>query len=408
MRKRRTLAAAGAAIGLLGTALAAAQASETPGPTRPAIQQETSAPEPVPSPAPGATTTTGTSGDDCQARIDAARAAGETRLVPCLTIPPASGGPATTVPGTGTATRTTWPSPAWCDDHGADGKWWMVRFRSCGIFPADLTVTDPRTGQAVGGLRILNYAYAYSVRDQKTWGYQVALRKSTGWGAVAGTTVSGSAACTGKCRVGEGSFPPQVLRTNKDSLGQWLMDTTLPASPRGKRGTGSGVAAWRLNNPQWAGPSTPVSLRTVNVRCDNALPGSTRIGCALPQYLPEMVYAKSGPYPELAGHIDYAQTTKNLPGRHGTTRFLTRLSDKAKVKANRRKACPDHLPRPPGETCDEYPFASTWQGASTGDGRFSRRMINKVQNSDGGTALGVFYTYNRLLGKDRFLVWIKP
>ncbi|MER5968554.1 hypothetical protein ABT112_02200 [Streptomyces sp. NPDC002055] len=54
------------------------------------------------------------------------------------------------------------------------------------------------------------------------------------------------------------------------------------------------------------------------------------------------------------------------------------------------------------------PFASTCQGAATGDGRFSRRMIDKTQNSRGGTALVNFYIYSRILNKDKFLVWIKP
>lgn len=71
---------------------------------------------------------------------------------------------------------------------------------------------------------------------------------------------------------------------------------------------------------------------------------------------------------ELAKHIEYAQTTKNLPGKHGTTRYLTRLTDKDKKKQNPSKACPATLERPEGKSCDEYPFATTWQGASTGGG----------------------------------------
>lgn len=44
----------------------------------------------------------------------------------------------------------------------------------------------------------------------------------------------------------------------------------------------------------------------------------------------------------------------------------------------------------------------------TGGGQFSWRMINATQNEEGGKALGRFYLYNRILEKDRFLVWIKP
>ncbi|WP_312038298.1 NucA/NucB deoxyribonuclease domain-containing protein [Streptomyces galbus] len=98
---------------------------------------------------------------------------------------------------------------------------------------------------------------------------------------------------------------------------------------------------------------------------------------------------------------------KNLPGKHGTTRYLTRLIDQKRQVANRNTACPPSLPRPALLSCDEYPFASTWQGASTGGGNYSRRMIDAKQNSAGGGALGGFYLYNRIIESDKFLVWIK-
>ncbi|MFJ9738588.1 NucA/NucB deoxyribonuclease domain-containing protein [Streptomyces sp. NPDC101166] len=119
-----------------------------------------------------------------------------------------------------------------------------------------------------------------------------------------------------------------------------------------------------------------------------------------------MVYAKAGEYPELAQHIEDAQNLQNLPGKHGTTCYLTRLTDSKKINQNRGAACPGRLPRR-GLQCDEYPFASTWQGAKTGGGSFSRRMIDGAQNEDGGRALGRFYLYNRIIEKDKFLVWIK-
>ncbi|KPI14621.1 hypothetical protein OK006_3317 [Actinobacteria bacterium OK006] len=34
-------------------------------------------------------------------------------------------------------------------------------------------------------------------------------------------------------------------------------------------------------------------------------------------------------------------------------------------------------------------------------------MINATQNEDGGRALKNFYGYNRIIEKDKFLVWIK-
>lgn len=34
-------------------------------------------------------------------------------------------------------------------------------------------------------------------------------------------------------------------------------------------------------------------------------------------------------------------------------------------------------------------------------------MIPAAQNRNGGKALGNFYLYNRIIEKDKFLVWIK-
>ncbi|MFE1444414.1 NucA/NucB deoxyribonuclease domain-containing protein [Streptomyces sp. NPDC058739] len=71
------------------------------------------------------------------------------------------------------------------------------------------------------------------------------------------------------------------------------------------------------------------------------------------------------------------------------------------------RACPEDLPRPPGTSCDEYPFATTWQGAYQSGGRFSRRMLDDDQNTEAGGALNGFYTYSRVIEGDRFLVWIR-
>ncbi|MFD7705229.1 NucA/NucB deoxyribonuclease domain-containing protein [Streptomyces caelestis] len=225
-------------------------------------------------------------------------------------------------------------------------------------------------------------------------------------GSAKGSSAGGRGTCAGKCKVTKSTFPSQAMSKNSEPVGQFFLDTTIKTSPKGQKGDGQATAAWLFTNPKWAGPSNEIKLPTPPVRCDNALPGTSKPGCVMP-YIPEMVYAKSGEYPELAQHIEDAQNIKNLPGKHGTKRYLTRLTNKTKIRENRNTACPSSLQRPPGKQCDEYPFASTWQGAKSGDGNFSRRMINAKQNEDGGRALSKFYLYNRIIEKDKFLVWIK-
>ncbi|MEU6351042.1 NucA/NucB deoxyribonuclease domain-containing protein [Streptomyces sp. NPDC047072] len=442
MRLRMLLASGAATLGLLGSCLSIAQAAEEPtsGPdvavqasqgTVPApgdldesseeLDDELSEPVPevpedeVPSSLGDTPGDESTSEDDvgnpdpmaaaendrirCTAKILAAKRDGSEELVPCVSFN------STASAAELRAAVDAWPTPSWCDDHGANGQWYVNRFKACGVFAADLTVTNPRTGAVVGRMHYLTVAYAYSKRDIKTWAYQVQLLEVSSSGVAKGSSVGGKATCAGKCKVTESKFPSQLMGASRDPVGQFFLDTTIKTSPKGQKGEGQASAVWQFTNPQWSGPTNSVALPTPPVRCDNALPGTSKTGCVMP-YIPDMVYAKSGEFPELAKHIEYAQTTKNLPGKHGTKRYLTRLTNKDKITKNRNTACPSSLERPAGKQCDEYPFASTWQGASTG-GDFSRRMINATQNEDGGRALSRFYLYNRIIEKDRFLVWIK-
>jgi hypothetical protein len=204
---------------------------------------------------------------------------------------------------------------------------------------------------------------------------------------VNGTKVSGSASCVGKCKVVNKSFPAQAISKSVEPYGQFFMDTTINTAASKQRGTGRSVASWTFTNSQWAAPSEPTKHSTVDVRCDNALPGAPRqVGCVNLQAVPVISYSLTGPWPEVADHIKDAQAT-GLPGKYGTTNFLTRLTDQKKIKENRNKACPSSLQRPPGKSCDEYAFASTWQGAKYGSGKFSRRMIDAGQNTNAGKAL---------------------
>jgi hypothetical protein len=109
-------------------------------------------------------------------------------------------------------------------------------------------------------------------------------------------------------------------------------------------------------------------------------------------------------------------------------------------EANRNVACPTgpSYPRPAGFTCDEYPFASTYQGAAAqpygrqfiiialnagtpfscqvpwlsrrlaGDsGGYSACMIPAAENSLGGSDLQAFYIDNRVIELDTFSVKVR-
>lgn len=61
-------------------------------------------------------------------------------------------------------------------------------------------------------------------------------------------------------------------------------------------------------------------------------------------------------------------------------------------------------PLPNGKQCDEYPFASTREGAAAG--RFRVRPVAAEQNQLAGTRLGILYKDSWILDGDSFYVYI--
>ncbi|GAB3622103.1 hypothetical protein GCM10027418_01850 [Mariniluteicoccus endophyticus] len=156
------------------------------------------------------------------------------------------------------------------------------------------------------------------------------------------------------------------------------------------------------------------------IRCDGGghFGKGYKEGCVLPKavgtyHIP--TYHAGTPFPQYARHIRYALAS-GLPAR------LTRAT-KDVGNANRAAACP----RGP-VSCDEYPFASTTQGADsgtgparsfnwcnmndphrTGPGSFSRCAIPLEENSAGGAHLNTKGYYpQRILPGDSFDVSVDP
>jgi len=90
---------------------------------------------------------------------------------------------------------------------------------------------------------------------------------------------------------------------------------------------------------------------------------------------------------------------QDLPGDPGRYTPLTYAPQRE--SANRAVACPASLKPPPGEdakndTCDEYPLASTLEGAASGD-PYSICWVPHSQNSSQGGFFSGFRAQNRLL-----------
>jgi hypothetical protein len=125
---------------------------------------------------------------------------------------------------------------------------------------------------------------------------------------------------------------------------------------------------------------------------------------------------------QAARHIDDAlrRPTQTFPSWLGKSvpggrpdQPLHRTWDEDEIAKSRRAAnliCDDVWGSYDGDilNCDEYPFATTREGAGRGDKRYSARLIDAGDNQESGRTLQKTFTLNRLLDGDPFYVSIRP
>jgi len=237
-----------------------------------------------------------------------------------------------------------------------------------------------------------------------------AVRLTGATGAAAGRTfnVSGEYICfTGSC-VASGSFNQPVGGSWVTAAAQSTWDLNY--------GTSWGVQEnwyFTITSPGVAfyGNATAVQLKP---RCDNNKVTGMGKGCVYPAVTPTLTFPLTGTATAASVHVQKA-ITSGLPSRLQRT-------EPALVAANRRIACPSSLPRDTGYECDEYPFASSRQGAASGGAArvlpgcrwaqvagsgvsgFSRCMISQAANRAGGQLIASFYLQQRVLPDDWFNV----
>ncbi|GAA4227774.1 hypothetical protein GCM10022254_16280 [Actinomadura meridiana] len=168
---------------------------------------------------------------------------------------------------------------------------------------------------------------------------------------------------------------------------------------------------------EWSGgkPWTHVGPPT-GIRCDSLkdVVSTNKPGCVYYWYTPTYVVDFLGPMPNIARNILYGQLalrtrpgfpgTDSIPGGQVLVRGPRETTDPdnptGKIefdKLSRDVACPKSIPRPPGQNCDEYPFASTWQGAHWVPAtEWTCKFVPKGENDFQGGDITKFFNQNRL------------
>lgn len=233
--------------------------------------------------------------------------------------------------------------------------------------------------------------------------------------------VTGAMECVGRCEGARGRLGTNKLVLNKPVT---AIGEVAPENARGKRANTSTMWRFAFTNVNPVSTTGILNGRMLRARCDTEHSGIAGSGCVVPEHVPSIRYSLTGPWPTYARHIQLAQRSK-LEGTPSTGP-LTRTADSARRKANQRAACPASLKRPKGYDCDEYPLASTYQGAKSGGAArvfpgckmrerrgegphgYSRCFIPASHNRGAGAALRHFYKGNRVHDGDRFYVRITP
>ncbi len=187
-------------------------------------------------------------------------------------------------------------------------------------------------------------------------------------------TLALSSTCSGQCTPGSAAWGGAAVRFRRLHEGK---DGTLSYSSSVGKGFHSTIQpTYRVEGAILNGSGPPRHIRPewngTEVRCDDET--GRWPGCIVPGHLANVTLHKSV-YRGAAVAYEWAQT--NLTGHYGghdhpLNRFVDPLDPKNKKR--REKTC-DRGPTPfvrgatgvPNDSCDEYPFAASWQGGNDGD-----------------------------------------
>ncbi|GAA3122908.1 hypothetical protein GCM10020254_82520 [Streptomyces goshikiensis] len=316
--------------------------------------------------------------------------------------------------------------------------WVKSRFETCVHQPVYLKLMDKERrlrGELWFDLWILGFSYDGSRRVDYTSSIENIRTK-----AVAGEKSRGldhrAELQPHDQRFGQWPQPPQMTKpavtTRSENIAQWTakpfwqLNYTSPDTGKLDPAntqvvTGMITLDMRVSSPT-AVPWTDPVMAYSSVRFDYAGPTAGKYkGTVFTEARVELVMSLKDPaVDQSARHILDAQqlperTFPSWAGKTvpGATEPLHRLIDKDKQEKNREKAiatCNDVWGDYKGTTlqCDEYPFASTKEGAAAPGNRFSARLIDGTDNETGGRKLNEMFTLNRILDGDAFYVKITP
>jgi hypothetical protein len=168
-------------------------------------------------------------------------------------------------------------------------------------------------------------------------------------------------------------------------------------------------------------PQNNPTIPAPDYRCDSSV--SAYPGCVVPEVAPTLALNRNSTVGDPAvAFFEWAQT--NLPDHWGSRAAgspLHRLTDDAQANANRNKACKNYVSNGGDDTCDEFPFARTYESTTAsasadcveynptnqspiGAARCAWAHMPSSPNFSVGGSYSTFIQDQRLLDNDAFYI----
>lgn len=328
-----------------------------------------------------------------------------------------------------------------CADHAKSARtakgWIKSRFESCQKRPYDLVLRNKRGTQSIGRLWFDQWTLGFAHDGSRRVDYVASIENirvqtiptedATKWRIgqhFSHTIDAGSSDADPVVKAPQTTSRDELLGV-WDRTPHWALTYTSPdkgaqfANGNPQRVSTLVMLDLTADSPN-ATPYSKVDSYHSNVRFDYAgnIAGKHK-GTVFTQARVELTMSRKDPaVKESALHIFDAQNRpertfpsfagKSVPGKKEP---LHRLVDETKQGENRKKSISECKKvwgdySRSGLQCDEYPFASTKEGSTKGDNRYSVRLIDGKDNRKGGERIDQMYTLNRVLDGDPFYVKI--
>ncbi|GGV45403.1 hypothetical protein GCM10010182_82160 [Actinomadura cremea] len=322
------------------------------------------------------------------------------------------------------------------------------RFSFCSNWDGKLDYK--RDGKVVGGWTYSAIFVGSGFNGARKIEYQIRLDRISSWGVLPPEGVNPTLGFRIECyamTTDKACNSKSQLSVSK-TMAEWAISTHGQMNIQSDWGDGVGpdnvnFVGWELYDFTNLTPEENLDV-SMSARFDSASYLPTKQGAVFPGVMPHILYKTSdAEVNETAEHIKTACDTPNLtvptlqipkviPGcrdeeKKPIHRLFHDLDRRKKNRAESVRTCEAKWGDYPasGKDCDEFPFATTYEGSMLPDydpkatpGMYSVRALTSSDNQKAGTRLGVWYGQDRIIdgllpidGKvlyqEPFRVWIQ-